>query len=491
MSITIAQIVDTAYLRTRYVAGARGASRAVLWAHTCELPDPWNWLGEGELLLADGYNFPASAQGQVEFIEKLASARLAGLSLAAGMHAAPLTPQGFEAADSLAFPVLETEYEIPFVAIARAVAERNSRASVASLTKILSVYDRLHRTDRTPGRQGLLEQLELEASAHLHVIDITSGHALLPSRTRLPEPVSQAVIEELKQRKGPFPGYTRIIAGDERVLVIPLAGAGAVLVAEPLSSSDSIELALLQHIATIAELEITHQAQDFETARIAAAQLFTRILDGELDGEGAAARLEMVGFRPGDRRVIALRSSEKTATLHKRLFHDGVNHLLLTRSGVDLIFTDASAAVVALFDGEPAGVSLSVPSASRLPDAVREARWALEAATSSRSAAVAYGDYSAPFLPRTPEEARLVVDRILGPLIAYDQSENADLLVTLETFFEADRSWQITAQKLQVHRQTVVYRVRRIEALTGRTLRHVSDQTELFLAISARRLLQI
>ncbi len=495
MSITIAQIVDTAFLRTRYLAGARGGSRSVVWAHTCELPDPWNWLGEGELLLADGYNFPAAAADQVNFLEKLASAQLSGLSLAAGMHAPPLTREASDAADSLAFPVLETEYEIPFVAIARAVAERNSRASVASLTKILSVYDRLHRSDRTPVRRGLLEQLEMEAGAHLHVIDVMTGQALLESRIRLPTSVSLAVVEALQQRLGPLPGYTRIVVGEERLLIIPLARSGAVLVAEPLKTSDSIELPLLQHIATIAELEITRQAQDAESSRVASAQLFTRMLDGGLGNEGAEARLEIAGFRPGDRRVVAIRSTGRTAAIHKRLFHDGVNHLLLNRAGLDLLLTDSPGAVLDRIEydrgEESAGISLPVSTADRLPDAVREARWALEAAMSTKSSAVTYGDYSAPFLPRTPEEARLVVDRVLGPIITYDQTENAELLSTLEAFFAADRSWQITAQQLQVHKQTVVYRIRRIETLTGRTLRDVSDQTDLFLALRARKLLEI
>ena len=120
MSITVSQIVETAYLRTRFLAGAEGGGRSVVWAHTCELPDPWNWLGERELLLADGYNFPAGADEQVAWLQKLADARLAGLALAAGMFAPPLTDEAMKVADELAFPVLETEYDVPFVAVARA-----------------------------------------------------------------------------------------------------------------------------------------------------------------------------------------------------------------------------------------------------------------------------------------------------------------------------------------------------------------------------------
>lgn len=495
MSISIAQIVDTAILRTRFLAGHRGGSRSVAWAHTCELPDPWNWLGERELLMSDGYNFPAAAAEQVAFLEKLDSSQFSGLSLAAGVGAPRLTREAIDAADALAFPVLETAYEIPFVAIARVVAERNSKASVASLTKILGVYDRLHRSDRSPMRRDLLDQLAIEAGARLHVIDVSTGRIRLESRTRLPESVSLEVLEAIKRRQGPLAGYTRIAIGEERLVVIPLPLSGAVLVAEPLRENDVLELHLLQHIASIAELEITRHAQDEESSRAASAELFTRILDGDLGGEGAEARLEIAGFRPGVRHVLAIRSAGRTAALHKHLFHDGVTCLLVNRAGLDLVLTDSPGEVLDRIDydtsNDSVGVSLPLSTTDRLPDAVREARWALEAAVSLGASVVTYGDYSDPFLPRTLEEARLVVDQVLGPVISHDLRENSELLRTLETFFSADRSWQITAQQLRVHKQTVVYRIHQIETLTGRTIRRLSDQTDLFLAIRARNLLEV
>ena len=493
MSITIAQIVESSFLRTRYLAGSNGAPRSVVWAHTCELPDPWNWLGEGELLLSDGYNFPSEPTEQVEWIQKLADARLSGLALAAGMHAAPLTREAAAIADSLAFPVLETEYEVPFVAVARAVAERNSKASVTSLSKILGVYDRLHRSDRAPGRRGLLAQLEMEAGAHLHVIDLTSGEPLLESRTRLSEAEGRAVLEALRDRPGPLPSYTRVTAGEVRVVVIPLPRSGAVLVAEPLQSSDALDLPLLQHVATIAELEIARQIQDGEAARQVGAELFDRILRGDVGDEGAEARLELLGFRAGDRRVVAVAAGETPSRLHTRLFQDGISHMVLNRAGVELLFTDSPGAVLDRIDNDArdraVGMSLPVTRASRLADAVREARWALEAALRSGDSPVVYGDYASPFLPRTPQEAQLVVDRVLGPVIAYDLAEGADLLVTLQAFFESDRSWLITSQRLNVHKQTVVYRIRRIESLTGRVIRDMADQTDLYMALCAQALL--
>ena len=115
MSLSIEQLTRHPQLGVSYLAGRSGGSRAVLWAHTCELPEPWQWLGTGDLLLTDGYSFPADGIEQAAFIQQLASSGLSGLMLADGLGAAPLTTAAAAAADALDFPVLQAAYEVPFI----------------------------------------------------------------------------------------------------------------------------------------------------------------------------------------------------------------------------------------------------------------------------------------------------------------------------------------------------------------------------------------
>src|SRR5215218_1243136 len=113
--MSVDALVEDPSLRTKYLAGRSGGGRLISWAHTCELPDPWNWLGPADLLLTDGYGFPPDPESQVAFLSQLAEANIAGISLAEGLKAPLLTAEAREAADRLAFPVLETEYHVPFV----------------------------------------------------------------------------------------------------------------------------------------------------------------------------------------------------------------------------------------------------------------------------------------------------------------------------------------------------------------------------------------
>lgn len=77
-------------------------------------------------------------------------------------------------------------------------------------------------------------------------------------------------------------------------------------------------------------------------------------------------------------------------------------------------------------------------------------------------------------------------DRLLGPLVAYDERHRAELLPTLREFLACSGSWNACAANMYVHVNTVRYRIRRIEELTGRDLSRLDDQVDFFLALRIR-----
>ncbi|GAA2129172.1 PucR family transcriptional regulator [Glycomyces algeriensis] len=74
--------------------------------------------------------------------------------------------------------------------------------------------------------------------------------------------------------------------------------------------------------------------------------------------------------------------------------------------------------------------------------------------------------------------------RVLDPLLEYDARHRSDLLPTLRRFLECDGSWRQCAASLHLHVNTVRYRMRRVEELTGRDLRNPLDRMDLALAVS-------
>ncbi|MNR49277.1 Purine catabolism regulatory protein [compost metagenome] len=93
-----------------------------------------------------------------------------------------------------------------------------------------------------------------------------------------------------------------------------------------------------------------------------------------------------------------------------------------------------------------------------------------------------------PWLPASLEEATRIHRSVLGPLADYDQHQGTQLQQTLRVFLEHNRSWQKTAQHLNIHKQTLVYRVRRIEEITDRSLDSTEDVAVLWIALRANEI---
>ena len=86
------------------------------------------------------------------------------------------------------------------------------------------------------------------------------------------------------------------------------------------------------------------------------------------------------------------------------------------------------------------------------------------------------------------EVAAAFRQRILAPLAEHDRENSVSLLDTLSAFLDCDCSWARTARVLHIHVNTVHYRVRRIETLTGRDLSRLADQCDLRAALLCRPL---
>ncbi|WP_067170555.1 PucR family transcriptional regulator [Microtetraspora niveoalba] len=76
--------------------------------------------------------------------------------------------------------------------------------------------------------------------------------------------------------------------------------------------------------------------------------------------------------------------------------------------------------------------------------------------------------------------------RLLGRLEEYDAANQTDLVETLETFLAESGSWAATADRLHVHVNTLRYRLKRIEELTGRSLNSLEERVDFLLALRMR-----
>jgi DNA-binding PucR family transcriptional regulator len=73
---------------------------------------------------------------------------------------------------------------------------------------------------------------------------------------------------------------------------------------------------------------------------------------------------------------------------------------------------------------------------------------------------------------------------LIEPLRAYDRERrNSDLILTLMVFFSSNANASETADKLFLHRNSVLYRLVRIQELTGLDLKDARDRLALQLGL--------
>lgn len=143
-----------------------------------------------------------------------------------------------------------------------------------------------------------------------------------------------------------------------------------------------------------------------------------------------------------------------------------------------------------------AGISRPLLGLSELRQAYREAKDALGigAELGDREKTTFYGDLKLFQLLLVLKERNL--DHLkrfhietLGALVEQDERKQSELIHTLNGFFEANGNVAKAAENLQVHRNTLVYRLDRIKELTDMDLDDPDDRLILHLALKIQRVL--
>ena len=75
-------------------------------------------------------------------------------------------------------------------------------------------------------------------------------------------------------------------------------------------------------------------------------------------------------------------------------------------------------------------------------------------------------------------------------MIVYDRQSNAELLKTLIYYFKCDCNLRVTAEQLYIHKNTVLYRIRKVEEITGLSMNDPEHRFNLQLCIKLSQVLQ-
>jgi len=140
--------------------------------------------------------------------------------------------------------------------------------------------------------------------------------------------------------------------------------------------------------------------------------------------------------------------------------------------------------------GARAGLGRPAAGVAGIRRSYREARRALDVADRLGLVGVVPYDEVLPevLLAQDPAALAVLVDETLAGLRGGRRGA-APLLETLDAWFACNRNVAATARRLGIHERTAVYRLQRVEALTGLDLDDADDAFRLQLALRGRTLI--
>ncbi len=488
--LTISDLVAMRQLSTVPLAGEAGLGRRLVWAHVCELPDPWNWVGVDELLMTTGMCIPEGVEDQCRLIASLADRGTAGIAIGDDQQAPPLHTEMLAEADRLGYPVLLVGHSTPFAAIGRTVAVAAQSDQITRIARLSKLYEATRSA--TLGKSTLLDQISRELGIEIHVVDVEVGSEVLGRRTRLPRETISAIRSAVGDSLHRLPPRLPVFDGDELLATaFPLAThRTCMLIAEGPEDID-VDAFVLLHAQSLVAVEIERDTRDRERSDASEESLFRQIVDGSVGPDAAESLLEQIGLAHTQWVVLCfdiadlkfVRTIVGDETISKMTLAVGEEgYLLIDNADFDRVVESLQTRIEAM------GVSARTSAIAGIGDGLRQSRWALHAARAEGSTVAEYSSASPLFLPRTLSEAHFAARAVLGELIDYDAEAESSLVDTLDAYLTCNRSWSETAERLMIHRQTLGYRLKKIESLTGRSTKSSADIAAFWSALVAHRI---
>lgn len=483
----------------RLVAGAGGMARRIRVVNIMEVPDIVRWMRGGELLLTTAYPIRDDPSALGRLVPELAERGLAGLGIRIGPYLETLPAEMLEAADSLDFPVIEVPPHVVFNEILVEVLGTILNRQAVELERSQAIHERLTAVSLAGGsHQQLLGALAELIHLPVAIVD-DHGNVVV---TAGDPPVGETPPDLTRPIKGGGSTHGEIVAWTRGDTV------------------QSHQLRAMEQAATVAAMAVAQERAVVSREQRHRTLLLMELVSGRpLDRAEMARRADAMGWNfEGPRAAVLLEVADAKGPIRVadqpaeerlvRLTQDAAGQdaiIWALPSGLAMLavptrsFTGLCQALHDRIGRARPGLRVMVAFGrpySDFSDFQRSYQEAVEALAVGREI---YGDdfvlghnelgvyrllYQLP-----TEELKRYVTEALEPLLEYDRRRNGCLLQTLECYFRHDRNRVTTAAELNVHYNTLRYRMERIERLIGGIDRHPMSRLQLEMAVHAHRVL--
>jgi purine catabolism regulator len=526
--------------KARLVAGAAGLDQVVRRVHVVDIPDATYSWGQGALLLTAGYGLKDSPERQAALVPTLVQHGLVGLVLATGWYF-DHTPDAIgAAAEAHGFPVIEVPPEVEFITITERLYAEIVNEELALRERADDIHRRMTRLVLEGGRlsdlaetlAGFLERsvliessaFEVLATAQRGPVDESRRRAVEAGRTapdRALRLLKHGIYAELQQKLRPVRMAVLPELGMtmERVVAPVVVGReiyGYIWIVagdHPLAALD--ELAI-DHAATVAALVMLKEHAVREAQHAVRGDFLAQMLGPTLEPDSyTLERAHLVGYQFDHPHQALFVMGQAVAGGGPEQLAGRLDSWLRGLGQWGLVVSrERGTAMIVESKSEAAGQALAERLVAELSHPVqpllvgvgqvqpddrtlrRTYEEALEAADigqrlSPAPRVVCFWELGLlDWLYRLPPDA-LAANAYLGKvrlLAEHDSRANTDMVRTLDAYLRYGGALAEAAAAINIHRNTLLYRLDRVEELTGLDLKDVNQRLNLYVALQAHLL---
>ncbi|MGF2143161.1 PucR family transcriptional regulator [Vagococcus fluvialis] len=526
----------------KLLAGNSGVTNQITGVNILDNPNALDWLSPGELIVTSGYFFKDSPKALKSFIEGFKRLNIAALCIKPQIYLNPLPKELVTLCNKLGIPLIEIPYGVAFSKILNTVmnllaetSHETNQMALETTSKFLEYGLKADGLDYLKEKlEELLDQPIIITNAEWTLVtknfDSLFEDFLLSTSNHLSFNLNclSVVPRKVDELKHPV---TVTFKNKTNGMILPIffneVTYGYIIVLQknkPLAQKDYV---VLEQATITFALEMVHQAEklhinnkklrDFYRKLLFSFSSIEELRSFDIDFNFDIAYsifiidLNQITYSKDNilqqkheedlifQNILSLSSNyKKIANTELHLFKQGKQFIgflgqknLVPKSNnneQERIFKDyyhyleaslKNKFKLTMFVG-------SIKEVNQLNESYAEAKQLLDFKNTQEGSLVFSNHYYVnnflrKFIPTN--EAANFTTYFLDPLIQYDQKNDSNLMLTLTAYLDNHQNLATTSRQLFIHRNTLLYRVEKIESLLGYSLNEKNAQFNLSLAI--------
>lgn len=540
LGITIEEMLQLEVLKpSKILSGKGGLGRRITKMNVMEVPDIVNWVGKGEFLLTTAYSIKDNIQKLQELIPQFNNKEVAGIGIKMKRYIDTIPQEILELADKLDFPIIELPFDISYSEIITPTLTEIINTQTSILLKIDRFHNRLMNVMLKGGSlKEIADAINQSIDSSVAIVENIFENHVFVGDERISAHFEKSLdkiirkkpyIDRLnREHSSYYLEKDKIDGQGVNRIVIPIVtkdkNYGYIIIWEDNKSLSPVELKVILASIPIIALDLIKKLSIFEIENKYKIEFFNDLLSKDESRQKRA--LSRASFFDFDRnltysvitiQVKDMEKIEKVTPNNSNYLHYANGRLLniiekLTRFRKEkIICGNKSDSLIILFgtisdnkerikgsiiefckevgfyiSKELGKKSISIGigrSYENINDLWKSYDESKRAASNLKKIEgdipIHYDDlgiYRILCYEELQPELIQFYKEILEPLVKYDRDKDSEMIRTLRMYFSCGGNLKKISEEMYTHYNTIIYRVQRIQDITGLQLDNPNDR---------------